>query len=108
MTRKNRVKRGLQPHNPKETRIKTLVSYLGARIKECKRRPSISPCAYSAYDKDFDDEFEDNEFLILTGSETPAASCTSFSSTTTSAHTSPFPGQNLLSVFSSAKFACPS
>ncbi|THX81483.1 hypothetical protein D6D04_04043 [Aureobasidium pullulans] len=65
MTRKHRVKRGLQPHNPKETRIKTLVSYLGARIKECKRRPSISPCAYSAYDKDFDDEFEDNEFSDL-------------------------------------------
>ncbi|THY02716.1 hypothetical protein D6D02_05947 [Aureobasidium pullulans] len=55
MTRKHHVKRGLQPHNPKETRIKTL----------CKRRPSISPCAYSAYDKDFDDEFEDNEFSDL-------------------------------------------
>ncbi|CAD0030130.1 unnamed protein product [Aureobasidium pullulans] len=65
MTRKHRVKRGLQPHNPKETRIKTLVSYLGARIEECKRRPSISPCAYSAYDKDFDDESEDNEFSDL-------------------------------------------
>ncbi|KAG2161042.1 hypothetical protein JADG_000781 [Aureobasidium aubasidani] len=65
MTRKHRVKRGLQPHNPKETRIKTLVSYLEARIKECKRRPSISLCAYSAYDKDFDDESEDNEFSDL-------------------------------------------
>lgn len=88
MTRKHHVKCGLQPHDPKETRIKKLVGYIKARVEECKDRPSISLCAYTGFTEGGPNLLAMvASLLICNGTKRLPAEYTSSSSTTSMAHT---------------------